>query len=300
MRGLLATLCAATLSLGSPCARAAAMGPATAESPEQLYEEGRKDYRLGRFKDAIDKWERAYAIAELPLLLYNIALAYRQLYDVSADVEDLRRGKVVLKNFLVVAERDPDVDPEDAKLLMEEIDALIAKAQTEAGPDPADPADDPPDPPDPLPPTGEDPGKKLRLAGAITMGAGGAVVVGGVVLGVVFALKGGNFRDDLRNYQIAETNGDPCMRADGAVTACEDAIASARDNGRKANLYSGLGFGLGGALGLAAIAAGAVLFVQGNRKSAAWSGRTAGLRSSLRMGPSMSPSGLGMTVSGRF
>ena len=102
MRGLLATLCAATLSLASPVARAAAAPPA-AESPEQLYEEGRKDYRLGRFQDAIDKWEKAYAIAELPLLLYNIALAYRQLYDVSADVEDLRKGKVVLKNFLVAS-----------------------------------------------------------------------------------------------------------------------------------------------------------------------------------------------------
>lgn len=292
MRGLLATFCAATLTLGTPLARAATIAPASSESPEELYEQGRKDYRLGRFQDAIDKWEKAYAIAELPLLLYNIALAYRQLYDVSADVEDLRKGKVVLKNFLVVAERDPDVDPEDAKLLMEELDGLIAKAEANTSTTPPDPGDDPPDPPDPVPPSGEDPGKKLRLAGAITMGAGGAVVIGGVVLGVVFALKGGNFRDDLRNYQIAEMNGDPCTRSDGAVTACEDAIASARENGRKANLYAGLGFGLGGALGLAAIAAGAVLFVQGNRKSAAWSGRAATIR--------VAPSGLGMTVSGRF
>lgn len=290
MRGLLATLCAATLTLAAPSARAAMLAPPASDSPEQLYEDGRKDYRLGRFKDAIDKWEKAYAIAELPLLLYNIALAYRQLYDVSADVEDLRRGKVVLKNFLVVAERDADVDPADAKLLMEEIDGLIETAET--GTTPSEPVDDPPDPPDPVPPAGEDPGKTFRLAGAITMGAGGAVIVGGVVLGVVFALKGGNFRDDLRNYQLAEMAGDPCMRADGRVTDCADAIASARENGRKANLYAGLGFGLGGALGLAAIATGAVLFVQGNRKSAAWSGRAATIR--------VAPRGMGMTISGRF
>lgn len=296
MRVLLATLCAAILSLGSPCAHAAATGPAaTGESPEELYEEGRKDYRLGRFKEAIDKWEEAYAIAELPLLLYNIALAYRQLYDVSADVEDLRKGKVVLKNFLVVAERDPDVDPADAKLLMEEIDKLLENAESESPEDPA-PIDDVPERPEPVSPTGEDPGKKLRLAGAVTMGVGGAFVVTGVVVGVVYALKGGNFRDDLRNYQVAEMNGEPCIWSDGRTVACADAISNAREYGRRSNLYSGLGFGLGGALGLAAIATGAVLFVQGNRKSAAWSGKAA----RLQIGPQIGRQRLGMAISGRF
>lgn len=296
MRSLLAMLCAAVVSLSAPCARAAtATGPATAaESPEKLYEDGRKDYRLGRFQDAIDKWERAYSQSELPLLLYNIALAYRQLYDVSADLEDLRKGKVVLKNFLVVAERDPDVDPADANLLMQEIDDLVAaheKRLENDTPAPVPEAGPPRDRPMPVPPSGEDPGRKLRIAGAATMGVGGVFVVAGVVLGVVFALKGREFRDDLANARTSDANGDPCS-SDPLVT-CDAVIETARDNGRAANLYSGVGFGLGAGLGVAAIVAGAVVFVQGNKRSAAWSsGRAARLR--------IAPSGLGLSVHGRF
>jgi hypothetical protein len=301
MHSLLATLCAAALALPVPIARASVGPAASGESAEKLYEDGRKDFRLGRFAAAIDKWERAYAIAELPLLLYNIALAYRKLYGVSNDVADLRKGKVVLENFFVLAERDPEVDASDARLLMQEIDKLIAEAGEE--PDPTEPTNFPADdgdlgPTDRPTPSGDDPGRTLRIAGAATMGAGGVFVVTGVALAVVFGIRGSEFKSDLDNAQQLEENGGQCRRADGQPTECRDAIDTARSNGRRANLGMGLALGLGGGLGLAALATGAVLFVQGNRKSKEWRGDSA----RVRVAPSLpsSSTGLGLTITGRF
>jgi tetratricopeptide (TPR) repeat protein len=324
MRTVLATLCAAVLALPAP-ARASvwAVEPA-GPSAEQLYEEGRKDYRLGRFQEAIDKWEQAYDQAELPLLLYNIALAYRQLYDVSASVEDLRKGKVVLRNFLVIAERDPEVDPADAQKLMDELDELIANADKGEPDRPAvqaGPTDDKPVDPRPVP-EGPDPGRKHRIIGGALMGGGGAVLLGGLVIGIVYGLEGSRWSDalgrakdedaDARQSFVESGMGDPdeneaayeefsrgeCTQSDGRTPAdvpCSEVIATFRSNGQGANRVMALGLGLGGGLGLAAIVAGAVLFVQGNHRTRDWRAGSPVARS-IRVGPA----GLGLRVSGRF
>jgi hypothetical protein len=276
---------------GTASASAWVVAAPPAATAEELFDEGRKDYRLGRFADAIEKWERAYAMSELPDLLYNIALAYRQLHGVSDDVEDLRKAKAVLRNFMVIAERQPDLDATDARVLMEEIDALIAKADSQPRPAGQDPEPGT-DPGPKKEPTGPDPGRTLRIAGAATMGAGGALLLTGVALGIFFGLKGQDFKSDLQRAEEAQENGDPCQRGDGQPTTCADAISTARANGRQANLGMGLGLGLGGGLGLAAIATGAVLLVTGNRRTKEWRSGYAGV--------SVRPWGLGAMVSGRF
>jgi hypothetical protein len=310
MRALLATLLASSLALPSiaaavplgPLAVTAVpahavvplpllVGPEADKAPEVLYEEGKKAYRLGKFAEAVQKWEEAYDKSQRPLLLYNIALAYKSLYTISGDVEDLRKARAVMNNFLVEAESDSEAD--DAKAQIVELDKMIADAEANApkpDPDPDEPKDDP----KPMTPTGPDPGRTLRIAGAGTMGGGGLLVVTGAVVGIFLGVKGQEFSDELRQLQADR---DGICEGNETSTECrqQDAnIDTARDNGRKANLGLGLSLGIGGGLGLVALTAGAILFVQGNRRTAEW--KRTGFAKHLRI----VPTGRGIALVGRF
>jgi tetratricopeptide (TPR) repeat protein len=269
--------------------------PEADKPPEVLYKEGEKAYRLGKFAEAVAKWEEAYDKSERPLLLYNIALAYKGLYGISGDVEDLRKARAVMKNFLVTAQADPDVEDDDAEERIAELDGMIADAQAnepKVDPDPVDP--DPGPDPGPVAPTGPDPGRTLRIAGASTLGVGGLFVVTGSVLGIYFGVRGQEFSDELR--QLQADRGSVCDD-DPDATAClqQDAnIETARNNGRTANLGLGLALGIGGGLGLVALSAGAILFVQGNRRTAEW--KRTGVAKHLRL----VPTGRGLALHGRF
>jgi tetratricopeptide (TPR) repeat protein len=43
----------------------------------RLYQEGRRHYNIGEYERAIERFKAAYLISQAPLLLYNIAQAYR-------------------------------------------------------------------------------------------------------------------------------------------------------------------------------------------------------------------------------
>lgn len=327
MRIVYATLCAAAMALPAPAHASVWNVQPADKTAEELYEAGRKDYRLGRFDEAITKWEAAYDKMELPLLLYNIALAYRQLYDVSNNTDDLRKGKVVLRNFLVIAERDPEVDPADAEKLADEIDELLEQA--EDGNDavvtpPTHPVDDKPVDPTDAAPSGKDPGRTRRIVGGALMGGGGAILLTGVVVGIVYGQQGLKWRDALEQAKQDDAEardafqqmglGDPdqqsdaydtfsegrCTQSDGVTPAedpCSVVIKTYRENGRGSNLVTALSLGIGGGLGLGAIIAGAVVFVQGNKRTKEWkAGNPVAARDTIRVGPR----GLGLSVSGRF
>lgn len=271
-----------------------AAAPEADKPPEVLYEEGKKAYRLSRFAEAVQKWEKAYDLSERALLLYNIALAYKGLYGISGDVEDLRKARAVMKNFLIIAEADPEVEADDAAERIEELDGLIAEAEA-ATPVEPDPDRVPPVviEPRPIVPDGPDPGRTLRVAGASTLGAGGLLLVTGSVLAIYFGVRGQEFSDELRQLQAERT--DLCMAPDSLECMQQDAaIDSARSNGRSANLGLGLSLGVGGGLGVVALGAGAILFVQGNRKSAEW--KKTGFAAHLRL----VPAGRGIALRGRF
>ncbi|MCA9656069.1 MAG: hypothetical protein KC501_39560 [Myxococcales bacterium] len=270
------------------------MAPESDKPPEVLYEEGVKAYRLSRFGEAVEKWEKAYDLSERALLLYNIALAYKGLYGISGDLEDLRKARAVMNNFLIIAQSDPDVQADDAAERLAEIDAMIVEAEASQGEEP-DPDPDPPViiEPRPMLPDGPDPGKKLRIAGAATLGAGGLLLVTGAVLGIYFGVRGQEFSDELRQLQAERS--DLCL--DPASQDCleqDAAIDNARSNGRAANLGLGLSMGVGGGLGVVALGAGAILFVQGNRKTAEW--KKTGFAAHLRL----VPTGRGLALHGRF
>lgn len=303
MRACLTTVLGLSLGISSVASAAPGpvpltmrMAPEAEKPPEVLYEEGKKAYRLSRFDEAVRKWEKAYDLSERALLLYNIALAYKGLYGISGDIEDLRKARAVMNNFLIIAQADPDVEADDAAARIEELDGMIAEAEKEleAGTDPT-PDPDPPVviEPRPIMPDGPDPGRTLRIAGASTLGGGGLLLVTGAVLGIYFGVRGQEFSDELRQLQAER----PELCTDATSTACMEqdaAIDSARSNGRAANLGLGLSMGVGGGLGLVAVGAGAILFVQGNRKTAEW--KKTGFAAQLRV----VPFGRGLALQGRF
>jgi tetratricopeptide (TPR) repeat protein len=301
MRASLTALLSTCLSTSTLPGLALASATASAEEPsgsgpEVLYDEGRKAYRLGKFREAVEKWEEAYALSDQPLLLYNISLAYKGLYTITDDVADLRKAKAVLENFITLAASDPDLDADDAPERLAELDEMLAEAQQGGTVTPQVEIE----PPQPRP-LGDDPGKRLRVAGAATMGAGGGLLIVSGALGAFFGVKGSEFSDEVARQEA--------LHAEMCGAASQDLVCrqiradrdAARDNGRAANLGLGLSLGIAGGLGLAAVVAGAVVFVQGNQRTrkweSAWDRRRARARvRDLRISPNLA----GVSVSGRF
>ncbi len=272
-------------------ARTAAL--AVESTPEELYDEGRKAYRLGDFETAVDKWEKAYDLSDNGLLLYNISLAYKGLYTISNDLADLRRARAILDNFIKVAKANADIDPDDAPERLVELDAMIAEAEKAA-------EDDKPPPPVVVQPTegdelrekmGPDAGRNLRLAGMGTMVGGGAIALTGVALAAFYGIKGQEFSSKLGNSLEAQNSceDDPsdsnCERFDGEIETW-------RNNGNEANTLSvAMGLGLGG-VGVVALVAGGLVFHEGNKRTKQWERGLANLR--------VSPTRRGLVLTGRF
>lgn len=269
-----------------------ALARAAEETPEGLYDEGRKAYRLGDFKTAVDKWEKAYDISDNGLLLYNISLAYKGLYTISNDLADLRRARAILDNFIKVAKANPDIDPDDAPERLIELDAMIAEAEQAV-------EDDKPPPPVVVQPNegdelrekmGPDAGRTLRLAGMGTMVGGGAIALTGVALAAFYGIKGQEFSSKLGNsldaQDTCEENGETnCDRFDGEIQTW-------RDNGNEANTLSvAMGLGLGG-VGVVALVAGGLVFNEGNKRTKQWERGLSELR--------VSPTRRGLVLTGRF
>ena len=166
---LVASVSVAGLTLPAPAyALTSGFVPTTARSlapnaeADALYEEGRKDFSQGLYKSAIEKFEVAYKRSKDPLILYNIGQSYKKLYEDDAQLEYLKKARTALKDYVAAVEKDPGLgaDPEEIKPVLAEIEAEIGRR--EPAPKPEGPTE-----PEPAPnkPGGEDPGKKLRLAG---------------------------------------------------------------------------------------------------------------------------------------
>src|SRR5262249_53744433 len=153
-------------------------------------DEGRKDYNQGFFKSAIEKFEAAYKRSKNPLILYNIGLTYKKLYDEEPKPEFLKLARTALKDYVAAIEKDPGLgaDPEEVKPVLADIEAELARVEAKPEPEGPKPDEDPkPDVPKP-----EDPGRKLKLAGIGLLASGGGLLVIGTIVGGIFAAKGGN------------------------------------------------------------------------------------------------------------
>lgn len=285
---LVAALSTAGLSLPAPV-RAA--GPAAVD-PDQLYEEGRKDFNSGFYKSAIEKFEAAHRKSKDPLILYNIGQTYKKLYDDEPKLEFLKKARGALRDYVAAIEKDPGLgaDPEEVKPVLEKIEAELSRLEapeTPEGPEEPPPAEVPRD---------SDPGKKLRLAGIGLMGGGGAVLVVGGILGGVFAAKGKRLSDNLDGlYAQQMTLKCPATATTGEAMGCaklRSDVSSTRADGVKSNNLAVVSFGVVGGLGALLLIGGIVSYSLGKRRGAEGPAETARVR--------VSPSLGGVLLEGRF
>ena len=268
------------------------------ESPRVLFERGRKAYRVGDFDAAVKSWERAYALSEKPLLLYNISLAYKGRYEITQDVADLRRARAVLDNFIKLAQADPDLELDDAPERMAELEQLIERAEQEAEQDqPAItpvPRPQPRPEPRPIVPEGPDPGRDYRIGGIASMAGGGALMLAAGGLAVFYAIRSQELSADLRS-QLQRQEELNCLNLPTPTAECmelQSQIDTTRSDGRQSNRNGYISVAVTGGLGLVGVVAGVVVFTEGNRRSRRWEKGLGRIK--------ISPWGRGLAVHGRF
>ncbi|MEM9068243.1 MAG: tetratricopeptide repeat protein [Myxococcota bacterium] len=159
----------------------------------RLYEVGDDLYSQGRYEEALAAFQEAYELSERPLLLFNIANAQERAGHWEEAVESLRA-------YL------PNADESERSRIESRIESLERRVerlrQQNERPDP------PPPPPE----------ESRNLAGPVVLGAGGALLVGGVVLAVL--ARGA--RDDVDGA---------CVNVDGRQI-CPDSARSDVDRDR--------------------------------------------------------------------
>ncbi len=282
MRHLLPTALSFAVSVAVATAGAAVptSAQAAAEEPdaEALYQEGKAAFDSEDFATAADRWERSYRASGDPLVLYNIGEAYTAMYDESNERTHLEKAQVALQELAGFVEEDPTLgDPDELAAMLKEIDEKLGGGEPEEPVE--EPVEEPIEEPEPEKPK-KDKATKLRNAGIGTIAAGGALVLGGVIAGSVFAARGSSLTSDLNT--LYEMN------------ASEAELQTVRDQGKAANTASGVSFGLGIALGGAAIAVGAVLLSKSKKLRA--EGGAEDEEARIRVAPTLG----GFMLSGRF
>jgi tetratricopeptide (TPR) repeat protein len=269
MRRLLALILVLALGLGTSTANAQPAPTAT-----QHFEAGRKAYDQEDYARAADEWQKAYDLGKDPSYLFNIGQAHRQALQwerALAAYEQYLAESPKAKNRRLVLKRIREAKREIA-------------ARPPAPPAPPEPAPAPPpvvaeptpEPePAPAPPyvvTGADmprPGRKLQLAGLVTGGAGLALVITGVVLGI----SASGAREDLED-----------AAREGAVWGPEYEDLDAKRKRNTALSAVSLTLGIG------AIATGGILFFLGTRQN----------HRAVEVMPTVEPAGARVTLRVRF
>jgi hypothetical protein len=292
---LVRTTLALALTIPAVPASAAAGPPAStaAEDPalsraKDLYTRGKGQFDTANYTAAVDLWTEAYTI--LPdspdaarvkaLLIYNIASAREQAYEIDRDVTHLRKARVLLQSY---ADAIPQLYGETSEGLEEaqkveariaSLDEAISAAEVEASvpaPQTGDPVERPTAvfPPDdglaPVTPAPDPVGRRMVAAGGTLVGLGGAglaVMIAGLIIG-----GSANDIDDLEPDEI-------------------EARRMRFDEGRSGNVMAIAGGVIGGVFA----AGGTVLIVLGRRRT----------RNDVAVHPAFGPGFGGVHLRARF
>jgi tetratricopeptide (TPR) repeat protein len=95
------------------------------KSASDLYDQGAAAYNLGKYEDAIAKWEGAYLKCDDPGLLFNLGQANRK-------AEHYARARDLYKAWLRDARTKDDPDRQLVKKKIAELDELLAKQKQNA------------------------------------------------------------------------------------------------------------------------------------------------------------------------
>lgn len=111
---------------------------------KELFQDGKRAFELAEFDSAIEKFKGAFALladAESPdyetikaQVAYNLAVVYERSYDITPDVERLRRARVMFQNYDTMMSRvDADWagsrEQEELRLHVGELEDRVAKIE---------------------------------------------------------------------------------------------------------------------------------------------------------------------------
>jgi tetratricopeptide (TPR) repeat protein len=96
------------------------------------YRAGSDAYALGNYEEAVQQFERAFQLSQAPALLFNLGQAYTRWYDISNDVEHLKKARRLYENYVLsIGATDLDEEQQaqaqaDAQRRITEVDRRIA------------------------------------------------------------------------------------------------------------------------------------------------------------------------------
>lgn len=164
--------------------------PAVAQAKAE-YQAGSDAYALGKYEKAVAHFERAYELTRQPELLFNLGQSYTRWYDISNDLEHLKKARRLYENYVLsVGATNLDEEQQaqaraDAQRRIAEVDRRIAQHEDPSEPEPRTGGDDKPNKPV---------HKKAWFWLTIV---GGLAVVGGVTAAVVLSTRKPSFEPEL-------------------------------------------------------------------------------------------------------
>lgn len=173
--------------------------PAIAEAKAE-YRAGSDAYALGNYQEAVTHFERAYELTHQPDLLFNLGQSYTRWYDISNDIEHLKKARRLYENYVLnVGATDLDEEAQaqaraDAQRRISEVDRRIAQHQD------SEPQDENPGTDEPKKPVH----KKAWFWVTIV---GGLAVIGGVTAAVVLTTRKPGFEPELGTLGRAPLDG---------------------------------------------------------------------------------------------
>jgi tetratricopeptide (TPR) repeat protein len=164
--------------------------PAVVQESRAMVGKGNRLFELGRFADALKLYEKAYEMRGVPSTLFNIAQCHRQL-------NDYKKALFFYRNYLARAPSAPNRT--DVEAIITELEALQKKQEEAKSKPPVSPDAQP----SVLPRSDAASSSTSLSAGRETSSNPwykrwyvwtgiGAVIVGGVVTGVVLSSGGGS------------------------------------------------------------------------------------------------------------
>lgn len=223
-------------------------GDEAADAASSKFEQGKRQFRLGQYDDAIALWKAAYELKGDPIFLFNIAQAY---WKKGANEKAVEFYDSYLKDAKDAPNRDKVLER------IAELKGLIEQQKRMAKNPPTEPIAPEhtaaPESPTPklLPPpdtsaVDQRHGRTMKLAGIVTVGVGVALAA----TGVYFAVAASSAQSDVE-------------KAGAAGGAWSPDIIARDDEGRRDALIGAVTLGAGAA----AIVGGGVLYFLGVRQS---------------------------------
>jgi hypothetical protein len=184
--------------------------PAVIEA-KQAYQLGSDAYALGNYQTAVGHFERAYELTHQPELLFNLGQSYTRWYDISNDLEHLKKARRLYENYVLNVGALGHLDEEqqaqaraDAQRRITEVDRRIAQ-HDDGGSTTTTPTDKPAKPVH----------KKAWFWVTII---GGLAVVGGVTAAVVLTTRKPGFEPELGTLGAVGAGGGQLSAGSGGLT----------------------------------------------------------------------------------